>query len=226
LEVKAEDVCAMMAAIKSNISPGNFVPFHMRSANEVAFEKEASYVASKNANTWSFLINYVSKGSFFKLENKVKHALHIDHIIYDPVNKTMKVLIAKKLFDQSREIIRHSLQKWCQELDPDDTRHLHTLPEIAYLAQDDFSKSSNSYTSHSIASILSFEIEEIEVRKTNTTVTAPIIETTPSDLSDPAGQAPAITEVSRLKEEVKKYQQELEKCTIQMEKFRPCLRQL
>ena len=45
LEVKAEDVRAMMAAIKSNISPGNFVSFHMRSANEAAFEKAASYVA-------------------------------------------------------------------------------------------------------------------------------------------------------------------------------------
>jgi hypothetical protein len=101
LEVKAEDVSAMMAAIKSNISPGNFVSFHMRSANEVAFEKAASYVASKNANTWSFLINYVSEGSFFKLEHKVKQALLIDHIIYNPVNKTMKVLVAKKLFDQS-----------------------------------------------------------------------------------------------------------------------------
>jgi hypothetical protein len=121
LEVKAEDVCAMMAAIKSNISPGNFVSFHMRSANEAAFEKAASYVASKNANTWSFLINYVSEGSFFKLEHKVKQALLIDHIIYDPVNKTMKVLVARKLFDQSRELLRHNLQKWCQELDPEDT---------------------------------------------------------------------------------------------------------
>lgn len=79
------------------------------------------------------------------------------------------------------------------------------------------------YTSHSIASILSFEIEEIEVRKPSTTDTAPITETTPSDLSDPLGQVPATNEVSRLKEEVKKYQQELEKCTIQMEKFQAML---
>jgi hypothetical protein len=54
----------MMAAIKSNISSGNFVPFYMQSANEVVVEKTASNVGSKNANTWSFLINYVSEGSF------------------------------------------------------------------------------------------------------------------------------------------------------------------
>jgi hypothetical protein len=102
----------------------------------------------------------------------VKQVLLIDHIIYNPVNKTMKVPIAKKLYDQSQETIRHSLQKWCQELDPDSTRQFDTLPDIAYLAQDNFSKSSNSYTSHSIASILSSEIEEIEVRELNTSVTA------------------------------------------------------
>jgi hypothetical protein len=99
----------------------------------------------------------------------------------------MKVLVARKLFDQSRELLRHSLQKWCHELDPEDTRQFGTLPKVAYLAQDDFSKSSNSYTSHSIASILSFKIEEVEVRKPRTTVTAPITETTPSDLSNPLG---------------------------------------
>jgi hypothetical protein len=134
----------------------------------------------------------------------VKQALLIDCVIYDPVNKIMKVHIAKKLFVQSQEIIRHSLQKWCQELDPDDIRQFDRLPEVAYLAQDNFSKSSNSYTSHSIASILSFEINEIEVRKPNTNVTAPITETTPSDLSDPVGQVPATNKVSRLKEEVKR----------------------
>ena len=48
---------------------------------------------------------------------------------------------------------------------------------VAYLARDDSSKSSNSYTSHSITSILSFEIEEIEVRKPTAEVAAPNKET-------------------------------------------------
>jgi hypothetical protein len=45
----------------------------------------------------------------------------------------MKVLTGKTLFDQSQEIIRHSFQKWCQELDPEDTRQFDTLPEVASL---------------------------------------------------------------------------------------------
>jgi hypothetical protein len=58
----------------------------MPSTNEVAFERAAVYVASKNTNSRSFLINYVSESSFFNLENKVKQALLVDHT-YDPVNK-------------------------------------------------------------------------------------------------------------------------------------------
>ena len=195
----------------------------MRSINEDAFEKAAKYVASKNINTWSFMINYVSEGCFFKLEDKVKQTLNTDHIIYDPIQKTMKILIAKKLFDQTREKARHNLQKWSQELDPDDIRQFDTTPEVAYLARDDFSNSSSSYTSHSITSILSFEIDEIEVKKSNATVTAPTTETTPSDLSDPVVPASSTNEISRLKEEVKMYKHELEKCNTQMTKFQEML---
>ena len=153
LEVKAKDVKTMMTAIKSNVSPGNFVPFHLRSVNEEAFEKELNYVTSKKENTWSFQINFISEGSFFKLEDKVKQAMQTDHVIYNPLKKTMKVLTSKNSFDQSREIVRAGLQQWCQILDPDDTKIFDTYPEVAYLARDNFSKSSNSYTSHSITSI-------------------------------------------------------------------------
>jgi hypothetical protein len=29
----------MMAAIKANVKPGNFLPFHLRAANDIAFKK-------------------------------------------------------------------------------------------------------------------------------------------------------------------------------------------
>ena len=71
LEVKAEDVKNMMTVIKLNVSPGNFVPFHMRSVNQDAFEKAAKYVISKSKNTWSFQINFISEGTFFKSKKKL-----------------------------------------------------------------------------------------------------------------------------------------------------------
>ena len=212
-----------MTTIKSNVSPGNFVPFHMRSVNQEAFEKAVTYVTSKSENTWSFMINFISEGSFFKLEDGIKQAIKTDHVIYDPQKKTMKVLTSKNSFDQSRETIREGLQQWCQALDPDDIRLFDTYPEVAYLARDDYSKSSDSYTSHSITSILSFEIEEIEVRKPMIDVTEPNTTTTPSDLSEPAVEGPAINEISQLKAEVKTYKQELEKYTAKMEKFQEML---
>jgi hypothetical protein len=223
LEVKTEDVKNMMTTIKSTISPGNFVPFHMRSVNPEAFEKAVRYVTSKSENTWSFLINYISEGSFFKLEDVVKKAIQTEHIIYDPLQKSMKVLTSKTSFDQSRDIVRKGLQQWCKILDPDDIRLFDTYPEVAYLARDDFSKSSDSYTSHSITSILSFEIEEIEVTKSSVEIPAPNTETTPSDLSEPAVEVLETNELRQLKAEVKKYQQELVKYTAKMEKFQEML---
>ena len=217
LEVKTEDVKNMMTVIKSNVSPGNFVPFHMRSVNQEAFEKAVKYIISKSENTWSFQINFISEGTFFKIEEKIKQAIKSKHVIYDPIQKTIKVLTSKKSFDQSREKVREGLQQWCQELDPDDIRLFDTYPEVAYLTRDDFSKSNDSYTSHSITSILSFEIEEIEVRKFTEEITAPNTETTPSDLSEPVTSDKAKAEVEQLKEEVQNYRKELEKCTLKIE---------
>jgi hypothetical protein len=48
---------------------------------------------------------------------------------------------------------------------------------------------------HSITSILSFEIEEIEIRKPIAEVTASNTESTPSDLSEPVVKGPAINKL-------------------------------
>jgi hypothetical protein len=91
----------MIAAIKSNISARKFVPFRIQAANISSFEKAAYSIASKGANTYSLFIKCVSYGTFFKLENIVKQALYTDLFIYDPIQKAMKKIIAKKFFDQS-----------------------------------------------------------------------------------------------------------------------------
>ena len=137
------------------------------------------------------------------------------------MQKTITVLTSKKSFDQSREKFREGLQQWCQELDPDDIRLLDTYPEVAYLTRDDFSKSND--TSHSITSILSFEIKEIEVRKFTEEITAPNTETTQLDLSEPVTNNKAKAEVKQLKEEVQNYRKELEKCTLKIEGFQVML---
>ena len=127
------------------------------------------------------------------------------------------------MFDQSREIFRKCLKQWCQALDPNDIRLFDTYPEVAYLARDDFSKSNDSYTLHSITSLLSFEIEEIKVKKFTAEITAPNTETTPSDLSEPVTNDKAKAEVEKLKEEVQNYRKELEKCTLKIEGFQVML---
>jgi uncharacterized protein YoxC len=109
LEVKAEDVKNMMTAIKWNISPGNFVPFHMRLVNQEAFESTVKYVTRKSKNIRLFHINFISKGSFFKLKERVKQTIQTDHVIYDPLNKTMKVLTSKNpLINQEKSFGKDS----------------------------------------------------------------------------------------------------------------------
>jgi hypothetical protein len=51
LEVKSQEVKTMMEAIKSLVSPGDFVPFHLRRTNEAVYHKALKYVTSKNENT-------------------------------------------------------------------------------------------------------------------------------------------------------------------------------
>ena len=223
LEVKAEDVRSMMAAIKANVKPGNFVPFHLRAANDIAFKKAVEYMNSKNETTWAFIVNYVSEGIFFKLEEQIKMSLNTEHTIFNPIDKSMKIIIPKKQFDSARDKFKEKINDWCKTLDPDDTRQFERIPEIAHLARDDFSNSSNSYTAHSISSILSFDIEEIEVKTTTQATTPPTTETTPSDLSDPILNDNTTEDILSLKAEIQKYKSELEKCTLKMEGFQVML---
>ena len=168
LEEKTTEIRSMIKAVKTVLPPGMFVPFTLRNTNEEAFSKAIKYVASKNKNTWTIKINYVSEGSFFKLEEVIKEALKIEHVIYDTEHYIMRVLVPKAKFDTYRSQLKDDLQKWSLKLDPEDTRLFNSDPEVAYLFKDDKSSSANSYSSRSIESIMSLEIEEIEIIKDQT----------------------------------------------------------
>ena len=185
LEVRAHEAQAMMSSIKASIPPGGFVTFHLRSVNNLAYKKAIEYLHSKSETTWSFTVNYVSEGSFFKLEDRIKASINVEHIIYDPTQKSMKILVHKKHFDTARKHLKEKLCQWKEVLDPDDIRQFEKYPEIAHLTRDELLDSIESYTSHSIASILSFEIEEIEIKQPPKASTPMTTETTPSNLSDP-----------------------------------------
>ena len=93
LEGKSQDVRSMMQAITNTIPPGEFISFHLRSVDEAAYHKAIKYVTAKNVNTWTIVVNYVSEGAFFKLEENIKASLKTDHVIYDPTTCTMKILV-------------------------------------------------------------------------------------------------------------------------------------
>lgn len=215
LEVRSCDVRQMTSVIKENSTPGTFVPFQMKQVNEIAYSKAVEYVASRNKNIWTIVIQYMSEGAFFKLEDKIKALPSIEHVIYDPRAKKARVLVPRSSFHHQRDLIKDQLKKWTTELDPEDTREYNSHPEVSHIPKDDFSIDAGSYFSHSIASIMTFEVEEVVVRneqKQNAEGQETYTATTPSEISIP----PVITtgpqeesEVSTLKAQVAHYQKDL-----------------
>ena len=219
----------METVLKDNIAPGAFVPFRMKTINEEAYNKAIRYVAGKNENTWTILMKYMSEGAFFKLEQRIKITLATEHVIYDPIRKTVRILVSKHQFHEQRNLLKSNLATWVQELDPDDVKEFNTTPEVAHISRDDYSSTADSYYSHSADTIMTFEVEEIHIQKEE-----PIKEseattsTTPSEISIP----PTLrtnsneTELTALRTQVTKYQTELATYAAKMEKMYAMLESL
>jgi hypothetical protein len=118
--------------------------------------------------------------------------------------------------------LKSEIQQWYTDLDPKDTRCFDTYAELAYIPQDDFSSSQDSYASRSIASINSLEIEEIDIVQASGT-TPPTATVTHSEVSDLSSNIVDSSEVENLRAEVKRYQEELESYRNKMEKFQDLL---
>ena len=119
--------------------------------------------------------------------------------------------------------MKETIYQWNEVLDPDDIRQFEKYPEIAHLTRDDLSDSMESYTSHSMASILSFETKEIEIKQPPKASTPMTTETTPSDLSDPVLNEKTTAEVELLKAEAQHYCSKLEKYTLKIKGFQVML---
>jgi hypothetical protein len=92
----------------------------------------------------------------------------------------------------------------------------------AYIPQDNFSSSQDSYASQSIASINSLEIEEIDIVQASGTA-PPTATVTHSEVSDLPSNVVDSSEVENLRAKVKRYQEELESYSNKMEKFQDLL---
>jgi hypothetical protein len=229
IEVRSKDAKEMEAVLKDNLSPGTFVPFRMRSINEVAYNKAIRYVAGKNENTWTILMKYMSEGAFFKLEQRIKHTLTTEHMIYDPMRKTLRILVSKKQFHERRNLLKNNLPMWIQDLDPDDVKEFNTAPEVAHISKDDYSSTADSYYSHSADTIMTFEVEEIQIRNDEPVkMSEATTSTTPSEISIPPTILPTSNEneLSALRTQVAHYQQELATYATKMEKMYTMLESL
>jgi hypothetical protein len=95
------------------------------------------------------------------------------------------VLVPQKEFHSKREQLKVAMTQWTQDLDPDDIREFETIPEIAHVMQDDYSTSDMSFFSTSIQTIMSFEVEEVEIRRETTSNNNLQSSTSTSEVSTP-----------------------------------------
>ena len=110
------------------------------------------------------LIKYMTEGDFFNLEQPIKHYIAVEHVIHDPKTRTAKILVAKKDFRDSRQLLKEKLTSWVTDLDPDNIKQHNTPPEVAHIAKDDYSSTNDSFYSHSVETIMTFEFKGINFR--------------------------------------------------------------
>jgi hypothetical protein len=100
------------------------------------------------------------------------------------------------------------MTQWTQDLDPDDIREFETLPEIAHVMQNDYSTGNMSFFSTSIETIMSFEVEEVEIRRETTSNSNLQSSTSTSEVSTPA-LLDRDDDILELNTKISNYQKEL-----------------
>ena len=80
---------------------------------------------------WTILIQYMTEGAFFKLEEKIKFSLNCEHVMYDPKHKKGQVIVEKTNFHEIRNRLRDHLIISVKYLDPEDVREFNTSPKVS-----------------------------------------------------------------------------------------------
>ena len=140
----------------------------------------------------------MSEGAQFKLEDKIKKEMQVQHVIYNPIKQQTQVLVNKKEFYNKREQLKVAMTTWTKNLDP----------EVAHVTQDDYSTGDDSFFSASIESIMSFDVEEVDVSHDTKDTNNMNPSTSTSEISMPA-LINKDEDVKELKAQINKYQQEL-----------------
>jgi hypothetical protein len=134
--------------------------------------------------------------------------MQVQHVIYNLIKRQTQVLVNKKEFYNKRKQMKVAMTTWTKNLDPDNIREYDTLPEVAHVTQDDYSTGDDSFFSASIESIMSFDVEEVDVSHDPKDTNNKNPSTSTSEISMPA-LINKDKDVKELKAQINNYQQEL-----------------
>jgi hypothetical protein len=74
----------------------------MKQVNDSAYNKAVEYVASRNANICTIVMQYVSEGAFIILKDKLNALPSTQHVTYDHSAKKARVLVSKSMCHHQR----------------------------------------------------------------------------------------------------------------------------
>ena len=215
IEVKTYDAKRGSEAIRQMAQPTDFVLFQMKKVNEKAFNNAVRFASKLKSNTQVIMMNNVTEGAFFKLEERIKAEVGHEMVYHLPDYEKVKILTNKNAFESKIKELKGKMQQWIKLLE-DNQYDEENLPSVAYIARDDISDDSGSYLSVSIAPFLSIDISELSDTQKSTKETQTI--TTPSELTNPKMQDSSTSDYNKeVASQIESYRQELRDCYSKIE---------
>ena len=138
IEVKTYDAKRGSEAIRQMAQPTDFVLFQMKKVNEKAFNNAVRFASKLKSNTQVIMMNNVTEGAFFKLEEQIKAEVGHEMVYHLPDYEKVKILTNKNAFESTRKELKGKMQQWIKLLE-DNEYDEENLPSVAYIARDDIS---------------------------------------------------------------------------------------
>lgn len=167
IEVQNKDTRqAEKQLMKHEEDPVEFVSFRMRKINIEAYQTAIALVAQHQHDLRTIVINNISEEAFFVLEGEAKQLERVVTVHHLKEKKSMRILTYEEDFVELRHKIKKSMPTWISKLDPSDIRTCGNNPEVAYTKYDEYSDDTLSDMSYSINSLLTIDINDMDLFST------------------------------------------------------------
>ena len=164
IETEKSKAVEMQRVLKEACKKTNdFVPFHLRAKHPEAFSRYIQQHTKILSQNHTIVLNYIGNQSILYLEENIRAVPGVIDLVPSQsveLDGKFRVQVRKDDFYKVRSDLAKRVPKWYEELVPDDAkqemRKFPSPPEVAPLASDGYSSSSDGYMTASIATAMSY----------------------------------------------------------------------